>query len=162
MKIVFVALLCLAVSAGVNAQDKKDAPAPGAAQQPDPNAGKFRFEEDTHDFGEIMEGPSAECDFEFRNVGKTPIIITQAKGSCGCTVPKWPTEPILPKHKGKIHVTFNTQGRVGPINKDIIITSNAQQNPMKLHITGYVKPAAENAIRQVSPPPAVPPAQPIK
>lgn len=177
MKKVFVALLCLAVSAGAYAQrpKPKDVPVrvggkpadgeivsqtPPPQNTPDPNAGKFRFEEETHDFGEIMEGPSAECDFEFRNVGKSPIIITQAKGSCGCTVPKWPTEPILPKHKGKIHVTYNTQGRVGPINKDIYITSNAQQNPMKLHITGYVKPAAENAIRKEIVPP--PPAQPIK
>lgn len=159
-KQVIVALLCLAVCTGASAQEKNAKAATGTEEKKQPEPGKFKFEEESHDFGEIMEGPSAECDFEFRNVGKSPIIITQAKGSCGCTVPKWPSEPILPKHKGKIHVTFNTQGRVGPINKDVIITSNAQQNPMKLHITGYVKPAAENAIRPAAPP--VPPAEPIK
>lgn len=161
MKKVFIAILCLGVSSFVHAQEQKPAsqpaPAPAVAPQPDPNAGKFKFEEESHDFGEVPEGPQAEFDFEFRNVGKSPIIISEAHGSCGCTVPKWPSEPILPKQKGKIHVTYNTQGRVGPINKDVFITSNAQQNPMKLHITGSVKAAADNAIRPATPPPPGPP-----
>lgn len=161
MKKVVIALLCLAVSAGVKAQEHKPVapPPPSAAPSAAPatDAGKFKFEEESHDFGEVPEGPTAEVDFEFRNVGKSPIIISEAHGSCGCTVPKWPSEPILPKQKGKIHVTYNTQGRVGPINKDVFITSNAQQNPMKLHITGSVKAAADNAIRPATPPPPGPP-----
>ncbi len=165
MKKVIIALLCLGMStAAVKAQEKKSehAPVSGQAipqattQQPDPSAGKFKFEEETHDFGEVMEGPTAECDFEFRNVGKSPIIITEAHGSCGCTVPKWPQEPILPKRKGVIHVTYNTAGRVGPISKDVFITSNAQQNPMKLHITGTVKAKPDETPKRETPPPATP------
>ena len=146
MKKVFITLFCLSLSAAVsvNAQDKKTPPPPPpaapAAPQPDPKAGKFKFEEETNDFGTVPEGPLAECDFEFKNVGKEPIVIKEAHGSCGCTVPTWPHDPILPKHKAKIHVTYNTTGRVGQINKDVTITSNAQQSPMRLHITGTVKP----------------------
>jgi hypothetical protein len=162
MKKVFITLLCLSMSAvALKAQDNKRpvAPAPNAAgtavapaaaaaaaqQAPatppvDPKAGKFKFNEETHDFGTVPEGPLAETDFEFKNVGKKPITITDAHGSCGCTVPTWPHEPILPKHTAKIHVAYTTNGRQGMINKDVIINSDAQQNPMRLHITGNVTP----------------------
>jgi Protein of unknown function (DUF1573) len=157
MKKVFITLFCLAISAAtVKAQDNKTAagsaalaPAPAAAPAPqaapttppvDPNAGKFKFNEETHDFGTVPEGPLAEYDFEFKNTGKSPIVITDAHGSCGCTVPTWPHEPIMPKKSAKIHVAYTTNGRQGMINKDVIINSNAQQNPMRLHITGNVTP----------------------
>lgn len=165
MKKVIIALLCLGMGVPrVKAQEKKAAPAPVAGQaapqgetkQPDPKAGKFKFEEQIHDFGEVMEGPPAEYDFEFKNVGKSPIIITEAHGSCGCTVPKWPQEPILPKRKGVIHVTYNTAGRVGPINKDVFITSNAEPNLMRIRITGTVKAKPEEKPKPETPPPATP------
>ena len=152
MKKVFITLLCLSISAAAaNAQDKKNAtpapaptPAPAAAPQapaPDPDAGEFKFKEgDTHDFGEVPEGPLAEYDFEFKNTGKQPILIQDAHGSCGCTVPTWPHEPILPKEKAVIHVAYTTNGRPGPIMKEVTINSNAKQQPMVLHIRGTVKP----------------------
>jgi hypothetical protein len=154
MKRVFLAFICLSLTAAVaTAQDIKPSaptpaptpasptpPPPPAPPKVNPNAGKFKFSEETHDFGEVPEGPLAEYDFEFKNVGKEPIVIQEAHGSCGCTVPKWPTEPILPGKKGVIHVAYNSQGRPGPINKDITINSNAAQSPMVLHIKGNVKP----------------------
>lgn len=147
MKKVFIALCCLSLtSIAAKAQDKNAAPAP--AQEVDKNAGVFKFKDkdNTHDFGEVPEGPTAEYDFEFKNTGKSPIIITEAHGSCGCTVPKWPHEPILPKKSAIIHVTYNTDHRPGPINKDVIITSNASEKTTVLHIRGTVKPkpAGEN------------------
>jgi len=179
MKKVLITLLCLSISTvALKAQDKKTAttatgsaassgtvPVPvGAPPQAapttppvDPKAGKFKFDEETHDFGNVPEGPLAEYDFEFKNVGKKPITISDAHGSCGCTVPTWPHEPILPKHSAKIHVAYTTNGRQGMINKDVIINSDAQQNPMRLHITGNVtpKPAeAKPATPATTPPPA--------
>ncbi len=168
MKKVFIAILCLTISAAAaNAQDKKPAsaptpnPAPAAAPQvaapaPDPDAGEFKFKEETHDFGEVPEGPLAEFDFEFKNTGKKPIVINDAHGSCGCTVPTWPHEPILPKQKGVIHVAYTTSGRQGPIMKDVTINSNAKQQPMVLHIRGNVKPkpAAPAPTTTVNPAPA--------
>ncbi len=160
MKKVFITFLCLSFSAAVaTAQDLKPgaplppptpttvtpAPPPPAPAKVNPDAGKFKFTEETHDFGEVPEGPLAEYDFEFKNVGKEPIIIQEAHGSCGCTVPKWPQEPILPGKKGVIHVAYTSAGRPGPINKDVTINSNAQQSPMVLHIRGNVKPKPAEA-----------------
>ena len=180
MKQILISLLCLTVTfTSVKAQDKNTVPTvtaqpnaantnrvlpqttppPPAAPAVDPKAGIFKFKKETHGFGSVMEGPQAECDFEFKNVGKSPIIISEAHGSCGCTVPKWPSEPILPKHKGVIHVTYNTTGRVGNISKDVYITSNAQQSPMKLHITGNVRAKKVEIIKAPTPPPP-PPAPP--
>jgi hypothetical protein len=168
MKKVFITLLCLSISAvAANAQDKEKtktvttttttttAPAAPAVPTVDPDAGKFKFEEETHDFGEVNEGPLAEYDFEFKNTGKKPIVISDAHGSCGCTVPTWPHDPILPKQKAVIHVAYTTNGRPGQISKDVIITSNAQQSPMRLHITGNVKP---KPAAPVAPAPAAVPA----
>ncbi len=165
MKKVFIAILCLTISAAAaNAQDKKapapaPTPAPAAAPQApavDPDAGEFKFKEETHDYGEVPEGPLAEYDFEFKNTGKKPIVIQDAHGSCGCTVPTWPHEPILPKQKGVIHVAYTTNGRQGPIMKDVTINSNAKQQPMVLHIRGTVKPkpAAPAPTPTVTPTPA--------
>ena len=149
MKKVFVTLFCLSLSTlAVKAQDKgaqpQGAPAPLAV---DAELGSFKFydKDNTHDYGTVPEGPKAEYDFEFKNVGKKPIIITEAHGSCGCTVPTWPKEPIMPKKKGKIHVIYNTDHRPGIIQKDVYITSNAQQNPMVLHIKGTVTPKPADA-----------------
>ena len=163
MKRVIIPLLCLCLSgAAAYAQDQKAAPAPppppqAAAPAVDPDAGKFKFKEETHDYGEVPEGPTAEYDFEFKNTGKKPINISEAHGSCGCTVPQWPHEPILPGKKGMIHVTYNTAGRPGPIAKDVTINSDAQQKPMVLHIKGTVKPKPVEA--QAPPPPPVPAAK---
>ena len=169
MKKVVFSLLCLSIcTLSAVAQDNHSPvappPPPAAAAQPvakpapDPDAGIFKFKEETHDYGEVPEGPLAETDFEFKNVGKKPISITEAHGSCGCTVPKWPQEPILPGKKGVIHVANTTQGRPGMIMKEVTINSNAQQSPMVLHIRGTVKP---KPVEAVTPPAGTPPPAPV-
>ena len=155
MKKVFITLFCLSLSTlVVKAQDKKTTPAPAqTAPEKDADAGIFKFsdKDNTHDYGTVPEGPTAEYDFEFKNVGKKPIIITEAHGSCGCTVPKWPHEPILPKHKGVIHVTYNTDHRPGPISKEVTITSDAMEKSTVLHIRGTVKPKPAEAAPAAAP-----------
>jgi len=127
MKKMIITLLCLSIgTAAVHAQSASTTP------------GKFSFKEETHDYGEVPEGPAAEYDFVFKNKGDRPIIITEAHGSCGCTIPEWPKEPVAPGKKGIIHVKYNTQGRPGPISKEVYITSNAEQQNMTLHIRGTV------------------------
>jgi hypothetical protein len=149
MKKVFITLFCLSLSAGAMfAQSSQNpanghaaiAPAPPAAPTVDPNAGKFKFKEEIHTFKDVPEGPLAEYDFEFTNTGNSPIVITDAHGSCGCTVPSWPHEPVLPHQTSKIHVTYNTNGRPGMIDKSVTINSDAQQKPMMLYIKGNVVP----------------------
>lgn len=169
MKKLFITVFCLSlVYTSVNAQNSTTtgqpttaqpataAPAPQAAPQqvkpaPNPRGPKFKFKAgDSFDFGTITEGPIAEHEFEFKNVGKEPLIIQNASASCGCTIPSWPKEPILPGKKGVILVKYNTQGRVAPFHKDIFIQSNAVNPPegrdkYELHISGTVKAADKPA-----------------
>ncbi len=157
MKKVIVTVFCLSIASFATHAQEKKAPEVKAAQteEVDPKAAKFQFkdQDNTHNFGEVPEGPSAEYDFEFKNVGKKPIVITEAHGSCGCTVPTWPKEPILPKKKGTIHVTYNTNGRVGPITKDVTITYNDGKTA-KLFIRGTVKAKPAESKPTPPPPPA--------
>ena len=112
------------------------------------NQASFKFNEEEFNFGTIKQGENIKHDFEFTNTGKEPLIISNASGSCGCTVPEWPKEPIAPGAKAMIKVTFNSAGKQGVQDKTVTLQSNAQQNPMVLHLKGNVdrpveQPAAE-------------------
>lgn len=102
----------------------------------------IEFEKDTHDYGEVPHMGNGTYSFVFKNAGSEPLIISDAKGSCGCTVPSWPKEPIAPGKSASIDVTYDTK-RVGPISKSVTITSNAANTPVKvLRIQGTVLPEA--------------------
>lgn len=90
-------------------------------------------------FGEITQGDVFEYDFIFKNTGSAPLVITNAKGSCGCTVPVWPREPIAPGQKGKIAVKFNSAGKMGTQNKTVTLSTNASPKPVTLFVKGVVK-----------------------
>jgi hypothetical protein len=105
------------------------------AQNTSPNAPIFKFVEETHDFGNIAEGPEGQIDFNFTNVGKEPLIIQQCSASCGCTTPDWTKEPIMPGQKGTIKVKYNTKDRIGSFNKTVYIKSNAKSDKERYEIT---------------------------
>ncbi|MEN8928716.1 MAG: DUF1573 domain-containing protein [Flavobacteriales bacterium] len=102
-------------------------------------------DKDVHDYGKIKKNADGACYFTISNTGTEPLLITNAKGSCGCTVPNWPREAIAPGESAKMKVTYATN-RVGPINKTVTITSNSTSGPRKVvRIKGEVlKPAAED------------------
>ncbi|MGD1844105.1 MAG: DUF1573 domain-containing protein [Salibacteraceae bacterium] len=102
------------------------------------------FEKDVHDFGNMKQHGDASCEFKFTNTGTEPLVISNAKGSCGCTVPDWPREPIMPGKTAVIKVKYDSK-RVGPINKSVTITSNASNAPTKvIRIKGNIE-AVPNA-----------------
>ena len=103
------------------------------------NAPEITFETELIDLGTFMQydDPSSKCEFNFSNTGKEPLIISRAKGSCGCTVPEWPKEPILPGEKGVIKVNYDEK-RVGSFNKSVTITSNAKNNSQVVKIKGKI------------------------
>lgn len=103
----------------------------------------FSFSEENHSFGEIAEGTVAEYDFEFTNTGDAPLIITNAQGSCGCTVPNWPRDPIAPGASQKIHVSFNSSGRVGNQQKTVTLSANTVPNTKVLRISAQVTPKVQ-------------------
>lgn len=110
--------------------------------QPESGA-KIEFEKEVHDYGNLKYGANGQCTFEFKNTGNAPLIISKAVGSCGCTVPSWPKEPIAPGAKGEITVKYDTK-RPGSIAKSVTITSNAINDPNKvIRIKGTVGPAPE-------------------
>lgn len=95
------------------------------------------FENETIDYGTINKNADGKREFVFVNNGNKPLIITNATGSCGCTVPTKPTEPIMPGAKGVIGVKYATD-RVGPFSKTVTVTSNASETPKVLTIKGTV------------------------
>jgi hypothetical protein len=102
---------------------------------------KIEFEKETHDYGTIKQYGDGSCEFKFKNTGTEPLMISNAKGSCGCTVPEWPREPIAPGETGVIKVKYDSK-RVGPINKSVTLQSNATNTPTKtIRIKGTVEAA---------------------
>lgn len=77
------------------------------------------------DFGEILEGETVIHNFEFKNTGSTPLIISNATAACGCTIPEKPLEPIMPGETGTIKVKFDSKGRKGKMYKNVTVVANA-------------------------------------
>lgn len=102
------------------------------------NAPEITFESEVHDYGTIDYAGDGVYAFKFTNTGNEPLIITDAKGSCGCTVPKFPKEPILKGQSNYINVSYDTK-RPGPFTKTVTITSNAKTVSKVITIKGVVK-----------------------
>jgi hypothetical protein len=110
----------------------------------------FKFEEEVIDYGDIAQNADGERSFVFENVGKSPLIITQVKGSCGCTVPTKPEEPIMPGKTGVIKVKYATN-RIGAFSKTITITSNASEPTKVVRVKGRVlEPTSEELTKKKS------------
>ena len=145
--ILLASMLFAAVA--VNAQETRvaatssDQTAPAAENK---NQAEIKFEQDEYNFGTIKQGDKVEYTFNYSNVGKEPLIISNAAGSCGCTVPVWTKEPIKKGEKGTIQVTFNSAGKQGMQDKTVTITSNAVTGTKVLHLKGNVEmPPAQPA-----------------
>ncbi|HOZ51746.1 MAG TPA: DUF1573 domain-containing protein [Chitinophagaceae bacterium] len=157
---------CILFGFASNAQTPTNKPANGATQVVDPHAGhdhgtpaaapqqaavpaqnadlSMKFTTEDHNFGNIPEGPSVSYDFEFKNIGKEPIILSNVQASCGCTTPTWPKEPIAPGKSAKITATYSTQGRPGQFTKTVTVTSNVGSKVLK--IGGVVEKAPDSSV----------------
>lgn len=124
------------------------------AAERDANSNKFpvlEFDKMEHDFGEIEARQSVETEFSYTNVGDAPLVITNIKSSCGCTVPKdWSREPLAPGESGKFSVKFNGSGS-NKITKTITVTANTEKGSEVVKITAFVK-ADPNKTAQVQGP----------
>ena len=98
----------------------------------------FSFNEEFRDFGNIEEGLTVEHIFKFTNSGDAPLIISNAQGSCGCTVPQYSRNPIAPGETGEIKVSFNSAGRAGKQDKRVTLSANTVPNTYVLNITSNV------------------------
>jgi hypothetical protein len=98
---------------------------------------KFKWEETTHDFGKIDQGKPVSTEFTFTNSGTTPLVISNVKGSCGCTVTEYTKEAIAPGKTGNVKATFNAAA-IGAFNKSIRVTANVEGGSETLMIKGEV------------------------
>jgi len=98
----------------------------------------IEFETTEHDYGTIPQGSDGTYEFVFKNTGKEPLVLNNVRSSCGCTVPRWPKEPIKKGDKGAIKVSYNTR-ITGNFSKTISVYSNSGGVPVVLNIKGKVE-----------------------
>lgn len=103
-------------------------------------AASISFDKEEYNFGTVTEGEVVKTTFTVTNTGKTDLVITNAKPSCGCTVPVWPREAISPGKTGEIQVSFNTSGKPNRQSKSITLTTNTKKGREVLKISGMVTP----------------------
>jgi hypothetical protein len=102
------------------------------------NESEITFETLVHDYGSVYQGADGNCEFKFTNTGKEPLILSNVQTSCGCTIPSWPKEPILPSQSGIIKVNYTKMNIQGTISKQITVYSNAKNGTIVLNIKGTI------------------------
>lgn len=112
------------MDAGLIEQGDGSGSAPGRNPEP-----MFAFSEEEWDFGTINDGEVVSHTFKFANTGGAPLVISDVTTTCGCTVPKWPKDPVEPGKTGEIQVSFDSRGKTGMVTKDINIIANT--NPVQ-------------------------------
>ena len=127
---IFVFALMLGASAQQTA--KKD-----SKQTETTSQAEITFDKLEHDYGEVKQNGNGVCEFTYTNTGSVPLVLSKVRSSCGCTVPKWSKEPLMPGQSATISVKYNTSS-VGPINKSITVESNAKTPRVRLLIKGKV------------------------
>lgn len=108
-------------------------------------AAKLTFAKKEHNFGTINEGDVVETTFAFKNTGKSELIITNASSTCGCTVPEYPKQPIMPGESGEILVKFNTAGKPNNQSKTVTLTTNTASGKETVVIKAEVTPKPKTA-----------------
>ena len=125
----------------VNAKPQAFDPAKDAAQAPAGPTTSMVFDTYEHDFGTLDEGDAVTHVFSFTNTGSEPLLLEKCKGSCGCTVPQCPKEPIAPGASGEIEVKFNSKGKKNNQTKTVTINANTDPGQTILKIKAFVNPA---------------------
>lgn len=104
------------------------------------NVAKMSFDVDRYNFGTVDEGEVVKHVYKFTNTGKIPLTISNARSTCGCTVPTWPKEPIGVGESGEIEVAFNTQGKRNKQRKPVTITANTYPAQTVVYLDGDINP----------------------
>ena len=120
-------------------------PATATQAAPAQNPDVMKFKEEVHDFGTVPQGKPVTTEFSFKNTGKEPIVIQNARASCGCTTPDWTKEPILPGKTGTVKATYNAAA-AAPFTKTVTVTTNV--GTKMLTIKGVVEAAPSSSVPQ--------------
>lgn len=142
MKKVFLGLFAIIALAACNQASSSVTKTDSTATVSAADRPVMNFEHISHDFGKIKTGDVVKYDFKFTNTGKSPLIITNATATCGCTKPDYPKAPIAPGLAGVIHVEFNSTGKMGLQDKQVTVTANTVPADNNVHLVGEVNAAA--------------------
>ena len=147
----YAVILCMLFLAACSSKKNSDVPEnaintdvinnPATASKstdPKDNVPAYEFVSEVHDFGTVIQGESVSFAFKFTNSGKGDLVIRSANGSCGCTVPEFPKDPVKPGESAIINVTFNSEGKEGLQNKTVTLIANTIPNTHVLTIKGNV------------------------
>ena len=152
MKKIILSIACMALMASCNNQGAEQSAATkeiestsNTVETTSSDSPAFKFVKESFDFGEITQGEKISYDFKFTNIGKSPLIITNAIATCGCTVPDYPKEPVAPGAEGIIKVVFDSSNKLGMQNKVISITANTVPESTQINILGNVVKAATSS-----------------
>jgi hypothetical protein len=144
VKLISGILILASLSSCAPRQDKEvntdmvNISATGSGNAPAGKAPTMRFEKEVHDFGKISQGERVSTQFKFKNTGGTELVISDAHGSCGCTVPDYPRKPIPPGGEDVIKVEFNSEGKQGLNEKTVTLTTNCEPPTLILTIIADV------------------------
>lgn len=149
---VFVLALLLSTSCKEKAAEKINQENVEKAAERDATAIVFpevTFDKTLHDFGEIENGTPVETTFNYTNTGKSPLVVTDIKSTCGCTVPQgWSKEPLMPGESSQFTVKFNGKG-ANKVSKTVTLTTNSEKGREQVRITAFVKPDPTAAVPAV-------------
>ena len=115
---------------------------PVTTSEPSPNSdtgAEITFAKSLHDFGTVKKGADGNCEFKFTNTGKAPLILSNVTATCGCTVPSWTKEPILPGKTGSVKVNYTKMDSKGAFSKQITVFSNSTGGNVVLSLKGNVE-----------------------
>lgn len=109
----------------------------------------INFDKTLHDFGEIQNGTPVETVFSYTNSGRSPLVVTDIKSTCGCTVPQgWSKEPLMPGESSQFSVKFNGKG-ANKVSKTITLTTNTEKGREQVRISAFIKPDPNAAVPTV-------------
>lgn len=131
---------------------KNDTLKAASLEKPLIEGAQIQFEKETHDFGKIIQGDIVRYQFKFKNIGNKDLVISDVKGSCGCTVTQFPKQPIKPNQESTIDVSFNSAAKMGPQNKNLTVYTNAEPSLKILYIKGeVVSPSSPSYLQKQKP-----------
>ena len=137
----WLAMICvtgLLISCDVRKADKISEVNNAAAGNSKADSTQVQMIDSVHNFGKVTDGEKVVFSYRFKNVGNKPLIVSSASATCGCTIPERPEEPLQPGETGYLKVVFNSQGRVGPVHKEVHVVSNAMPAFPTLQLIGEV------------------------
>ena len=137
-KLFLLGIFCLTISCSNSTKKNNNIQNPSVVSSESPI---MTFDKNVHDFGTINEGETVSTLFKFTNTGKSDLIVVDARGSCGCTVPEYPKNvPIPPGGSGELLVSFNSSGNPNMQQKTVTISANTDSGRETVRIMAMVTP----------------------